>query len=205
MKTQQHPMKGHDIRQARLLAELQAHVPADGQEAAHRERMLALAGTPADVFSRHHFVPGHFTASAFVLAPDEGALLLIFHQRLGRWLQPGGHIDPGDPDVLAAAQREVREETGVLGLDVLAAHGRRHRLLDLDIHPIPAHGAEPRHEHFDVRAFFRARATELRAGLGVGAARWVPLAAVLEDAVDRSVERGVAKLLARREEGGWGS
>lgn len=50
-----------------------------------------------------------FTASAYVV--DERTVLLIDHTKLGRWIQPGGHIDPGEtPD--EAAIREVKEETG---------------------------------------------------------------------------------------------
>lgn len=51
-----------------------------------------------------------FTASGFVV--DDGRVLLVRHAKLGRWLQPGGHIEPREtPD--EAAIREVREETGV--------------------------------------------------------------------------------------------
>jgi 8-oxo-dGTP pyrophosphatase MutT (NUDIX family) len=58
-------------------------------------------------------VPGHFTASAFVLHPSGEALLLILHRKLGMWLQPGGHLESSDVDHLGAARREVAEETGV--------------------------------------------------------------------------------------------
>ncbi|MGC9666479.1 NUDIX hydrolase [Planosporangium sp. 12N6] len=53
----------------------------------------------------------HFTASAIVFDDHERALL-VHHNKLGRWLYPGGHIDP-DEDPAQAAQREVVEETGV--------------------------------------------------------------------------------------------
>ena len=55
--------------------------------------MLALCDNAGDPFSREHYVPGHFTASAFVLSPTRDMLLLVFHGKLHRWLQPGGHID----------------------------------------------------------------------------------------------------------------
>lgn len=51
-----------------------------------------------------------FTVAVFVV--HDGAVLLHFHRKLGRWLPPGGHIEPNElPD--AAAIREVFEETGV--------------------------------------------------------------------------------------------
>jgi 8-oxo-dGTP pyrophosphatase MutT (NUDIX family) len=39
-------------------------------------------------------------------------VVLLEHKRLGIWLQPGGHIDPGEAP-WDAALRESREETGL--------------------------------------------------------------------------------------------
>lgn len=51
-----------------------------------------------------------FTVATFVL--HRGRVLLLFHPKIGLWLPPGGHIEPGElPD--EAAVREVLEETGV--------------------------------------------------------------------------------------------
>ena len=54
--------------------------------------------------------PREFTVAVFVV--HRGRVLLLFHPKLGMWLPPGGHIEPGElPD--EAAVREVLEETGV--------------------------------------------------------------------------------------------
>ncbi len=60
----------------------------------------------------------HFTVTGFV--SQNGRTALHWH-RLGRWLPPGGHVEP-DEDPLQAVLREVQEE---LGLDVEVIAGER--------------------------------------------------------------------------------
>lgn len=168
---------------------LQAHVPVDGEEALHQQRMLALLGEQDGCFARDHFAPGHFTASAFVLSPDQGQLLLIFHSKLTRWLQPGGHLELSDVSIEDAARREVSEEVGLNHLPLV-----RPGIFDLDAHEIPARKSEPAHEHFDIRFVFVAPSLEFKAGDDALSARWFPLGEVTPDATDRSVARAVEKL-----------
>lgn len=172
---------------------LEDHRPHDPTEDAHLRQMLDLLGAEADPFARDHFEPGHFTASALVLTPDEDGLLLVLHSKLGRWLQPGGHFEPTDADPLAAARREVLEETGLDDLEVLDSG-----LLDVDVHAIPAHGSEPAHHHHDLRLLFRAPHCAVAAGDGVDAARFVLLDEIERITADASVLRAVAKLRDRR-------
>lgn len=172
-----------------LHALLDVLVPDDAREAGFVERFRALLAGGGDPFSRHHFVPGHVTASAFVLSPDGRQVLLIHHGKLHRWLQPGGHVEPGDVDVLAACRREVHEEVGLEGLEMVGDG-----LLDVDIHDIPAMKGDPGHAHFDVRILLRARSMDFAAGSDALAARWVPLDEVSEDASDASVMRAIGKI-----------
>jgi 8-oxo-dGTP pyrophosphatase MutT (NUDIX family) len=182
----------HD-RAAALAELLRRFPPVDAMEATHRDAMLALTDAPGDPFARDHWDPGHFTASAFVLSPDEADVLLIFHEKLQRWLQPGGHIDPEDTDVVTAALREVAEETGLAGVTVVGEG-----LFDVDVHVIPARKADPPHRHFDARILLRAESRMFAAGSDALAARWVPLAEVPTVETDESVMRAVRKILAMR-------
>ena len=172
-----------------VIALLQSYVFADAAEAAHLAHMRQLCESVADPFARTTFAPGHFTASGFVLSPARDALLLIFHGKLLRWLQPGGHVDAGDADVQDAARREVQEEVGITDLIV-----EQRTPFDLDVHQIPANEREPAHAHYDLRFLFRAGSLAFRAGSDAKDARWVPLDQITAELADPSVMRAVAKL-----------
>src|SRR4029077_20778721 len=92
-----------------------------------------------------------------VLAPDGERVLLVHHRRLGRWLLPGGHIEPEDATLWEAARREWTKETPV----PLLADGTP-PLAGVDVHGIPAKGREPYHLHHDLLFPFRASAAQYR-------------------------------------------
>ncbi|MCP3978478.1 MAG: NUDIX domain-containing protein [bacterium] len=155
--------------------------------------MLDLADRGGDPLARDHFAPGHFTASAFVLCPARADVMLIHHAKLDRWLQPGGHVEPGDADPAAAALREAVEETGLeeTGLAPLGSG-----LFDVDIHTIPARRDEPEHLHFDLRFAFGARSRAHSRGAEVRDTRWIPLAALVRADGEAAMLRARDKLRA---------
>jgi len=57
--------------------------------------------------------PAHITASALVVDIERGRVLLTLHPKVGRWLQLGGHCEPEDATLAAAALREATEESGI--------------------------------------------------------------------------------------------
>ena len=145
---------GGDEVRGRLLAALEAHAPCDAREAEDLGIITALVRQERTPFDRA-LTAGHLTASAVVVAADGERVLLVHHRALDRWLQPGGHGEPGEDDPARIALREAREETGVAGLCPHPAHPG---LLDVDVHRIPAKGRVAAHDHLDLRFLVAAPA-----------------------------------------------
>ena len=118
--------------------QLLARHPVDEREERSIERTLLELERLALPFDEHAG-PVHITGSAFVVGPR--GVVLLLHRRLEIWVQPGGHLDPGETP-WDAARREAREETG---LDVSFA-GAAPRLAHVDVH---AGGRG--HTHLDLR------------------------------------------------------
>jgi 8-oxo-dGTP pyrophosphatase MutT (NUDIX family) len=159
-----------------LRAVLDAHVAADAKEAADQAAMLHfLAYLPAPLSAEQE--TAHFTASALVVDEPRTHTCLVLHRKLGLWLQPGGHVESGDPTLAAAALREVREETG------LAGEVDGDRPIHLDVHEIPQRPDRPAHLHLDVRFLVVARGDELTLSDESTDVRWwtFPEAAVAGD------------------------
>jgi 8-oxo-dGTP pyrophosphatase MutT (NUDIX family) len=115
--------------------------------------------------------PLHVTGSAFVVHLPTRRVLLRWHSRMQRWLQVGGHFDPGETDPLVVALREAREETGLDDLRPLTTEP-----LQVVIVPVPARGDEPPHEHADVRYVFATdRPDDARPESPDAPLRWVSL------------------------------
>lgn len=139
------------MHRAPLLELLKAYRPVDSDDAACLARFTAFVAAHPRCFERGLEI-GHVTGSAWITDAAGGRVLLTHHAKLDIWVQPGGHCD-GDPDVAAVALKEAVEETGLATLERAGA-----AIFDLDIHTIPARGATPAHEHFDVRFAFRVPA-----------------------------------------------
>jgi 8-oxo-dGTP pyrophosphatase MutT (NUDIX family) len=150
------------------VAVLDGYRPADPAEAADIERMRAITGDP---WRRQ--APLHFTASALVVHPESGRVLLRWHARQRDWLQVGGHGDPGERDPVAIALREAEEETGLTDLEPWPDAALRHAVI---VKVAPGKG-EPAHEHADLRYFLATRNPDAaRAETPETPVRWLSLA-----------------------------
>ncbi len=167
---------------------LDRYRPLGTREAADLRRIRALADHAADPWERSSSL--HLTASALVIHPPTGRVLLRWHSRQGEWLQVGGHADPGERDPLAIALREAEEETGLADLAPWPDGQLRH----VSVVAAAAGRGEPAHEHADLRFFLAtgepgaARAESARAPL-----HWMPAA----EAHDRTPNASLRETLAR--------
>jgi 8-oxo-dGTP pyrophosphatase MutT (NUDIX family) len=114
------------------------------ERAAARRLILDFVDAHPDALHRS-CAEGHLTGSALVVDPATRRILLLFHSKVQRWLQPGGHAD-GDGHLAHVAGREAEEETGIEGLSVVTP------AVDLDVHEFRSTRTdEPVHLHLDVR------------------------------------------------------
>ena len=171
------------------MAVITAFDPPDAAQGGLREQYLAFLAAHDDAMTRD-CAAGHLTASTLVVDPAAGRVLLTLHARIGRWLQLGGHCEPGDPTLLAAAGREAAEESGIGDLELAPGPVRldRHR-----VHGCRSSAGEPRLlDHLDVQYLaVAAPGAAISISAESLALRWWPWDALPD------VDPAVAALVAR--------
>ena len=159
------------------------HAPDPAQDTLRHALLAFLAARPDGCL--RDCVPGHVTGSALVLDHAGTHALLTLHPRFGRWLQLGGHCEPTDADIVAAALREATEESGIDDLII------EPEMAALHVHPVTCSLGVPT-RHLDVQFIVRARRdAEITCSDESLDLRWWPL-----DALPHDCDFGLTQLAA---------
>ena len=170
-----------------LVWQLQRYQPRTALEATELDRVRAIAAG-GSAWSRT--APVHVTASALVVHPPTGQVLLRWHERQQAWLQVGGHGDAGEVDPIRVALREAEEETGLADLRPWPTADLQH----LVIVAVPANEREPAHHHADLRFFLATDEPEQARPEGPSAPiEWLSL----DEAAARTSEDNLRETLTR--------
>ena len=169
---------------------LDAHQPADAHEAQMLQDIKQFVRSYDNFHSRQQLA-GHLTGSAWIVSEDRSHALLTYHGKFDCWVQLGGHVED-DADMLSAALREAREESGLENVTPLSD-----QIFDVDVHAIPANPKEPAHFHYDIRFLFSAdRSLPLIVSNESKDLAWVGIDRIAELTTEESVLRMVRKTLA---------
>jgi 8-oxo-dGTP pyrophosphatase MutT (NUDIX family) len=149
-----------------------------------RDAFIRFVSSGGDSSLRREGGSEHVTASCFVFSPDLHQTLLCFHRKGNFWVQFGGHIEPDDETVAAAAVRETREESGIHDLSLLSES-----IVDVNRHEL--HGGFACAAHWDIGyAAIAGPETKITVSDESEDVRWFPL-----DELPASAAEGFSKRL----------
>ncbi len=127
---------------------------------------------------------GHITASGLVIKNDK--VLLIRHPYIGKYFQPGGHIDEGETP-LGAAIREVYEETGWK----CRPYRARKQILDVDIHLIPENRSKHESSHWHIDLCYQLDPIEQSPASESLSPEWIEIGRVESPRVRRAFKKAI--------------
>lgn len=157
---------------ASAVATLTVWSPPSPAQAAHRDRFLAHLAAHEDGLAKSCF-PEHLTAGAIVVSPDGDRVLLNHHRKADAWLAFGGHLEPEDHSLSAAARRELLEESGLTDVKL------DYDPLCLDAHAVEFCSDRGTVQHLDVRFLAVADPTSTPAASDESVeVRWWPVDAL---------------------------
>ena len=128
------------------------YIPFNEQEERDKKLLVEWLSEP-EVFKREN-ERAHFTASAWVVNPERTKVLMIYHNIYDSWAWMGGHAD-GEENLLAVAEREAKEESGISEIRPLSDD-----ILSIEIVTVSGHEKRgeyvPSHLHLNVTYLFEA-------------------------------------------------
>ena len=131
---------------------IRARTPVDERERRSIGAFIDHFDRLAEPFSEHAD-PVHVTGSAIVVS--ERGVVLHLHKRMNLWLQPGGHIEPGETP-WDAARREAEEETG-LAVEFAPGPAGATAAPNPPLAHVDVHAGPRGHTHLDLRYILFAR------------------------------------------------
>ncbi len=177
----------------KIKQELEKYVPYDSWEESDKKIMLEALEKYPDIFSRENTM-AHFTASAWVVNPDKTKILMAYHKIYDEWAWSGGHAD-GEVNLLAVAEKELREETGVTAMKLLSDG-----IYSIQVIPVEAHlrrgETVSAHLHLDLCYLFEVDESEKltvneEENTGV---KWIPIEKSVSQTNEKRIERIYSKL-----------
>lgn len=136
----------------------------------------------------------HATASAFVLHPPTGSVLLRWHAGQQAWLQLGGHAEADESDPHRIARREASEESGLCDL-VPWPDPDRHEVLHAVVVHVSSTSSQPAHRHADLRYVFATSSPHRVVAEHPDAAlRWMSIERAIEHTTELNVRTSLRLL-----------
>lgn len=174
-----------------LLQQLSRYIPSDEHDKQALEDTTYFVKNTANCFERVCKI-GHITASAWLINSNHHQAMLLHHKKLNKWLQLGGHTD-GESNILTAALREAREESGIFDIVPISTE-----IFDVDVHAIPAYGDTAEHYHYDIRYLFKVTNPKAQpvSNHESNSVQWMSAMEINHLELDDSVKRLVKKWLA---------
>ena len=175
----------------RVLEQLNVHFPTDAKEKQDCDFIRLCLAASECCFGEEN-PKAHLTGSAFVL-DEQGRGLFTHHRKLNRWLQLGGHSEVAERCLSETAYREAVEESGLS--DLIFHPGVSPKLLDVDVHQIPARANRQAHYHLDFRyVFLTCMPQEIVVSSESHRLAWFHIADALRLEIDPALSRALCKL-----------
>ncbi|GHU00429.1 NUDIX hydrolase [Alphaproteobacteria bacterium] len=181
-----------------LCAMLQAYAPYDDAERAEVASWLAfIRAFGGNIYTRDNVI-GHVCASAFVLNQEHTKVLMAHHNIYNSFAWLGGHAD-GEPDLLAVAVKEAREESGLAEVRALNGGAAADISMLIVVPHVKRGKYVPSHLHLNASFLLEAdEAAPLRVKEDENSAlKWIELARISQEVREEHMKPVYARLVAK--------